>query len=132
MRYDRLPSMRDDCFADATALRQMAFVNEGRQGVQVPTLIGTGSSPRGAVPLEVMSMEISGKTAIVTGAASASPRPLPSRRQRRDGRHPEGGGGAAAHLLSGTNKQVLLVRIDVTQDEECLDVTEMEGTQAVR
>jgi len=32
-------------------------------------------------------------------------RPLPKPCQRRDGRHPEGCGAAAAHQLSGTNKQ---------------------------
>lgn len=71
-------------------------------------------------------MEISGKTAIVTGAASGIGLGIATALA-------EAGANVvmadiekaaveqAAHLLSGTNKQVLPVRIDVTQEQSVID-----------
>jgi NAD(P)-dependent dehydrogenase (short-subunit alcohol dehydrogenase family) len=73
-----------------------------------------------------MGMEISGKTAIVTGAASGIGLSIATALA-------EAGANVvmadieknaveqAAHLLSGTNKQVLPVRIDVTQEQSVID-----------
>jgi NAD(P)-dependent dehydrogenase (short-subunit alcohol dehydrogenase family) len=72
------------------------------------------------------AMEISGKTAIVTGAASGIGLGIATALA-------EAGANVvmadiekdaveqAAHLLSGTNKQVLPVRIDVTQEQSVID-----------
>ena len=71
-------------------------------------------------------MEISGKTAIVTGAASGIGLGIATALA-------EAGANVvmadiqkdavqqAAHLLSGTNKQVLPVRIDVTREQSVID-----------
>ena len=71
-------------------------------------------------------MEISGKTAIVTGAASGIGLGIATALA-------EAGANVvmadiekdaveqAAHLLSGTNKQVLPVRIDVTQEQSVVE-----------
>src|SRR5690348_17950389 len=75
---------------------------------------------------EVWGMEISGKTAIVTGAASGIGLGIATALA-------EAGANVvmadiekaaveqAAHLLSGTNKQVLPVRIDVTREQSVVD-----------
>src|SRR6476659_4828720 len=85
---------------------------------------GTGVAPR--CLLEGMDMEISGKTAIVTGAASGIGLGIATALA-------EAGANVvmadiekaaveqAAHLLSGTNKQVLPVRIDVTREQSVID-----------
>src|SRR5204863_9326613 len=78
-------------------------------------------------------MDISGKTAIVTGAASGIATALA-----------EAGANvvmadiqkeaveAAAHGLSGTNKRVMPVRIDVTQEQSVLDALDEAERNFVR
>src|SRR6201993_3088393 len=87
---------------------------------------GAPLETRGRASREVWGMEISGKTAIVTGAASGIGLGIATALA-------EAGANvvmadiqkeaveAAAHGLSGTNKRVMPVRIDVTQEQSVLD-----------
>src|SRR3974377_942568 len=71
-------------------------------------------------------MDISGKTAIVTGAASGiglgiAPSPAGAAAKWIMGDIQKDAIEEAAHGLSGTNKRVMPVRIDVTQEQSVLD-----------